>query len=42
MGHAADEAYPALAELRVQGAVRAIGAGMNAAAPLAWLIERWK
>jgi D-threo-aldose 1-dehydrogenase len=40
MGQAADEAYPALAELRAQGVVRAIGAGMNAAAPLAWLIER--
>jgi D-threo-aldose 1-dehydrogenase len=40
MGQAADEAYPALAELRPQGVVRAIGAGMNAAAPLAWLIER--
>ena len=39
MGQAADEAYPALAELRAQGVVRAIGAGMNAAAPLAWLIE---
>ena len=35
MGQAADEAYPALAELRAQGTVRAIGAGMNAAAPLA-------
>jgi D-threo-aldose 1-dehydrogenase len=40
MGQAADEAYPALAELRAQGVVRAIGAGMNAAAPLAWLVER--
>jgi Aldo/keto reductase family len=40
MGQAADETYPALAELRAQGVVRAIGAGMNAAAPLAWLIER--
>ena len=40
MGQAADEAYPALAELRAQGVVTAIGAGMNAAAPLAWLIER--
>jgi D-threo-aldose 1-dehydrogenase len=40
MGQAVDEAYPALAELRAQGMVRVIGAGMNAAAPLAWLIER--
>ena len=40
MGQAADDAYPALADLRAQGVVRAIGAGMNAAAPLAWLIER--
>ena len=29
MEQAADEAYPALAELRAQGTVRAIGAGMN-------------
>jgi D-threo-aldose 1-dehydrogenase len=40
MGQAADEAYPALAELCAQGVVKAIGVGMNAAAPLAWLIER--
>ena len=40
MSQAADEAYPALAELRAQGAVTAIGAGMNSPAPLAWLIER--
>jgi D-threo-aldose 1-dehydrogenase len=40
MAQAADEAYPALADLHAQGTVRAIGAGMNAAAPLAWLIER--
>jgi D-threo-aldose 1-dehydrogenase len=40
MNQAADEAYPALADLRAQGMVRAIGAGMNAAAPLAWLVER--
>ena len=40
MGQAADKAYPALAEFRVQGVVKAIGAGMNAAAPLVWLIER--
>jgi D-threo-aldose 1-dehydrogenase len=31
MGQAADEAYPALAGLRAQGTVRAVGAGMNAA-----------
>jgi len=37
---AADEAYPALAELRAQGTVRAIGAGMNSAAALTWLVER--
>jgi D-threo-aldose 1-dehydrogenase len=37
---AAGEAYPALAELRAQGTVRAIGAGMNSAAALAWLAER--
>jgi D-threo-aldose 1-dehydrogenase len=40
MGQAADEAYPALADLRAQGVVGAIGAGMNPAAPLAWLVER--
>ena len=40
MTMALDEAYPALAELRAQGVVTAIGAGMNAAAPLAWLAER--
>jgi D-threo-aldose 1-dehydrogenase len=40
MEQAADEAYPALAELRAQGAVRAIGAGMNSAVALAWLVER--
>ena len=33
-------AYPALAELRDQGTVRAVGAGMNSAAALAWLVER--
>jgi D-threo-aldose 1-dehydrogenase len=37
---AADETYPALAELRAQGTVRAVGAGMNSAAALAWLVER--
>jgi D-threo-aldose 1-dehydrogenase len=40
MGQAADEAYPALAELRAQGTVRAVGAGMNSADALAWLVER--
>jgi D-threo-aldose 1-dehydrogenase len=37
---AADETYPALAGLRDQGVVGAIGAGMNHADPLAWLITR--
>jgi D-threo-aldose 1-dehydrogenase len=36
---AADGAYPALAELRAQGAIGAIGAGMNSTAPLTWLVE---
>jgi D-threo-aldose 1-dehydrogenase len=40
MDQALDDAYPALAELRAQGTVRAIGAGMNSAAALAWLVER--
>jgi D-threo-aldose 1-dehydrogenase len=40
LGQAADEAYPALAELRAQGVVGAIGAGMNSPAPLTWLVER--
>jgi D-threo-aldose 1-dehydrogenase len=40
MGPALDQAYPALAELRSQGMVTAVGAGMNSAAPLAWLVER--
>ena len=40
MGQAADEAYPALAELRAQGAVGAVGAGMNSPGALAWLVER--
>jgi D-threo-aldose 1-dehydrogenase len=40
MEQAAGEAYPALASLRDQGAVRAIGAGMNSASALAWLAER--
>jgi D-threo-aldose 1-dehydrogenase len=40
MEQAAAEAYPALASLRDQGVVRAIGAGMNSASALAWLAER--
>ncbi len=40
MKQAADQAYPALAALRDAGVVRAIGAGMNSAAALAWLAER--
>jgi D-threo-aldose 1-dehydrogenase len=40
LDQALDEAYPALAELRAQGVVGAVGAGMNFTAPLAWLIER--
>ncbi len=40
LSQAADSAYPALAELRAQGTVGAIGAGMNSAAPLTWLVER--
>jgi D-threo-aldose 1-dehydrogenase len=40
LDQAAGSAYPALADLRAQGTVRAIGAGMNSAAALAWLVER--
>jgi D-threo-aldose 1-dehydrogenase len=40
MEQAAAEAYPALAALRDQGVVRAVGAGMNSASALAWLAER--
>ena len=40
LSQAADETYPALAELRSQGTVAAIGAGMNSAAALTWLAER--
>ncbi len=40
MVQALGEAYPALADLRAQGVVTAIGAGMNSPGPLAWLIER--
>lgn len=35
-----DAAYPALAELRSKGVVGAIGAGMNFAEPLAWLVAQ--
>jgi len=37
---ALDRAFPALADLRSQGAVGAIGVGMNYAAPLAWWVSR--
>ena len=37
---AVDSAYPALVELRDQGVVGAIGAGMNSAQALVWLVER--
>jgi D-threo-aldose 1-dehydrogenase len=37
---AVDETYPALAGLRDQGVVGAIGAGMNLTGPLAWLITQ--
>jgi D-threo-aldose 1-dehydrogenase len=37
---ALDQAYLALAELRAQGVITAVGAGMNAVAPLTWLVER--
>jgi D-threo-aldose 1-dehydrogenase len=40
MAPALEGAYPALAELRSQGVITAIGAGMNSAAPLAWFVER--
>jgi D-threo-aldose 1-dehydrogenase len=40
LGQALDEAYPALAELRSQGVVGAVGAGMNVAESLAWLVAR--
>jgi D-threo-aldose 1-dehydrogenase len=39
LSQALDGAYPALAELRDQGVVSAIGAGLNLTEPLAWLIE---
>ncbi|HEX6526980.1 MAG TPA: aldo/keto reductase [Streptosporangiaceae bacterium] len=35
-----DAAYPALAGLRSQGVVGAVGAGMNLAEPLAWLVAQ--
>jgi D-threo-aldose 1-dehydrogenase len=37
---AVGQAYPALAELRDQGIIGAVGAGMNYTEPLSWLIER--
>lgn len=37
---AAGSAYPALAELRDEGMIGMIGAGMNSATALSWLIER--
>jgi D-threo-aldose 1-dehydrogenase len=40
MEQALDSAYPALADLRSQGVVGAIGVGMNYAAPLAWWVSR--
>jgi len=40
MAQALDSAYPALAELRADGVVGAIGVGMNATAPLAWFVSR--
>ncbi len=40
MEQAAGETYPALASLRDQGVIRAVGAGMNSASALAWLAER--
>jgi D-threo-aldose 1-dehydrogenase len=40
LDQAASQAFPALAELRDQGVVGAIGAGMNHAGPLSWLVER--
>ncbi len=40
LDEAVDSAFPALASLRDQGMVGAIGAGMNSASRLAWLVER--
>ncbi len=40
LAEAVEDAYPALASLRDQGVVGAIGAGMNSASALAWLVER--
>jgi D-threo-aldose 1-dehydrogenase len=37
---AADQAVPALAELRDEGMIGMIGAGMNSATALSWLVER--
>lgn len=40
MEQAADETFPALARLRAEGTVGAIGFGMNVAEKLAWFTER--
>jgi len=40
MTQSLDCAYPALAELRAEGVVGAIGVGMNYTAPLAWFVSR--
>jgi D-threo-aldose 1-dehydrogenase len=40
LDEAASSAIPALAELRAEGVVEMIGAGMNSASALAWLVER--
>lgn len=37
---ALDEAYPALAELRAEGVIGAVGVGMNQAPMLQWFVER--
>lgn len=37
---ALDEAYPALAELRAEGVIDAVGVGMNQAPLLQWFVER--
>jgi D-threo-aldose 1-dehydrogenase len=37
---ALDQAFPALAELRSQGVIGAVGFGMNFTAPLEWFVER--
>ena len=40
IGEVLESGYPALDELRAEGVVRAIGAGMNNAPPLAYLVRR--